>query len=329
MIRRSDISNMQVLLDLSNEFFLTTFPSEYLDFLYLVTYADIAATNPKNFSGYLSGLLTQVYKNIQSLLSRKIDKNYHKTIFKELIANLQKSGYEEFVDTFIQNLGDRYLLSHDENEIIQDFQTLGQIEHGHRIEVKVYNDYFKVKFFLEDKLGLFSMLSGILLLNGADIVRADIHTYQSRVLDEFYITRIFGLDVDEKTMKDQINTWQEDLEKLYTNYKDNFVMLGERITAFKKRIKRVSEVFRSQTEISIMHRDDGEYTITISCTDRPALLYDVTSLIAENNIEIQNAIIDTSGWYVQDSFEVKSGSELGENSIAILKEKLMHIIEMN
>ncbi len=210
IVRRRDVSSIQILIDLSHDFSLTPFPEEYLDFLYLITYADTYATNEGNFSGYFSGLLVQVYKNTTGLLQRKIDEDYHRDLMKQIHNSLSSADENSGIGDFVESMSDRYVITHSEEDIIQDYKIFVEVKKSnYKIELNAYNDYFKVKFFIKDKIGLFSLLTGILFINGADIIRADIHTYRGIALDEFYINRIFGLDFSMLSMNEQLRIWKE------------------------------------------------------------------------------------------------------------------------
>ncbi len=328
IIRRSDISSMQLLLDLAKEFFMTAFPVEYLDFLFLLTYSDIYATNPKNFSGYMAELLNRVYRNVSGLLSRKIDENYQADLIKSTAVRLIEKLNDDRINTFLSEISGKYILTNDEEDILSDYKTIREISNiNYKIEIKAFNDYFKVKFFAADKIGLFSLLSGILFLNGADVVRADIHTFENTALDEFYIIRLFGLDFTEHSMKEELRIWKENLDKLFMEYKDDYNKLSKVIYEFKKKLKPVNSIFHRKTEIIIDGTTGNFYKFDISCTDRPALLYDITSFLAQNNIEISNAIIDTAGWYVKDVFEAVINQTLNTGDTDELKNRLKTVIE--
>lgn len=322
-VRRSDISSMDVLTELSRELFFTSFPEEYLDFLYLMTFADISATNPKNFTGYLSDMLTQVYFRVSGLMKKREKGDYRRKLIEEIAASSpgeELPGLEDFLNT----LGEGYFLTKSPEEVLDDFRTLRTVKEGdHLVKVHLFNDYIKVKFFAPDRIGLFSFLCGILFLNGSDIAKAGIFTYRHTALDEFTITRVFGSEFTDKSKKEQLRIWKEDLEKLYQTYLSDKTGLETRIREFKKNIRRLDKVFAIEREVAFKKNGkDGHFLLEISCTDRPALLYDVSRYLSENDADIASAVIDTSGWYVKDLFRLNLSSNA---DIEGLKNGLMKI----
>lgn len=329
-VRRSDSSNLEVLTELSREFFFTSFPEDYLDFLYLMTFADISATHPKNFTGYLSDMLTHVYNRVSGLMKIREKGNYGQNLIDEIAA--KGVGEEEIsrIKDFITTLGESYYLTKSPDEVLDDHLTLKAIEEkGYMVKVHIFNDYIKVKFFIPDRKGLFSYLCGILFLNGSDIAKAGIFTYHNIALDEFTITRVFGQEFSDKSRKEQLSAWKEDLEKLYKTTMDNMIGLDSRICDFKKNVRRLNKLFAIEQE-AVFSRSENEpsngktaYRLELTCTDRPALLYDISRYLSMNDADIVNAVIDTTGWYVNDVFHLKLQKD---TDVEMLKKGLLQII---
>ncbi len=317
LIRRSNIADKTMLRDLAGRFILTPFPKEYFDALYILTYCDIYATKPENFKSYMAELLTLLYRNLIPYLSRKLMRT------ENIVRSPDSSG--EF-GSFIREMGPSYTAQNQESEIHDDYSILNSMKEAEiRIKVRSYNDYFKVKMFSSDRKGLFSYFCGILTLNGADIVRAEVRTYKDVAVDEFTVTRIFGIDYMEN-MKDELNIWTKDLEKLLGTYQFNAPGLEQAIESMKKKIKKSPAVFSRKPDILLENRGGGACTLEISGMDRPALLFDTAGYISKNGIEIQSAHIDTMGWYVHDIFELKTGERLKDDEINRIREELIQIL---
>ncbi|GEM_PF-3007613 len=317
LIRRSSISDPVMLRDCATKFVLTPFPREYFDSLYMVTYCDIYATKSENFKSYMAELLALLYGNVLPFIVPELKAQGQKPS-----APLMSRPMDEIAD-FVAGMGASYQAQYGENEIIEDYSTVVSIKGPEiRIRVRSYNDYFKVKMFAADRKGLFSFFCGILALNGADIVSAAARTYRGTAVDEFTVTRIFGFDYAE-TMKDELDFWTKELEKLIKTHRDNGAGLEQAIDAMKKKIKKSPAVFSRKPEIQLENRGGGALMLEINCMDRPALLFETAGYISKTGIEILSAHIDTKGWYVHDIFELDSGAGRGldhEEKLKIIEE---------
>jgi UTP:GlnB (protein PII) uridylyltransferase len=64
-------------------------------------------------------------------------------------------------------------------------------------------------------------------------------------------------------------------------------------------------------------------TVDVACTDRPALLYDIAKRLASLGIDVRQAVIDTTGWYVQDSFEGEVSGPADAEALERLREEVL------
>ncbi len=334
--RRSDIQNIDVILDLSRKFMLSPYPADYLDYLYLITYADVYATNPSNFTGYTATLLMQIYRKTKMALSGKIDREYEKKLFEDKIRSASKLVSDPGLEGFIRFLGISYTNQTSEEEIIADYslcKSSGSQET--RLEVRNFNEYLKVKIYTPDRLGVFACIAGVLLLNGANIVKANIFTYRRDgenppvplAFDVFNVTDIFGANLSATSMRSELNHWIERLEKSLSTYINDNAKLEEKISEMKKKIIPTPAIFRKPAHVHMNRIDDGRYLIEISGSDRPALLYDIADYLAGESISILNAIIDTVGWHIQDKIEAVALRDFAEGETDRIKANLKRIIE--
>ena len=167
-----------------------------------------------------------------------------------------------------------------------------------------------MKILAPDRIGLFAMMSGILLLSGADIVRADIHTYRDTAIDEFVITGVHGYDILERRMEKELSQWIDDLRRSFETYLARPAELDRVVTEIERSLKesgrRAPAAFARETSVSVAQSGERGLRIDLSCTDRPALLYDVTKRLASLDCDVRGAVIDTTGWYVRDRFEAEA-----------------------
>ncbi|OHD54137.1 MAG: hypothetical protein A2Y33_10520 [Spirochaetes bacterium GWF1_51_8] len=328
--RRSDVYNLKTILDFSQRFILSAYPVEYLDFLFLLTYSDIVATNPNNYTGYFSSLLFHIFEKSRLVISGDMDEEQWSVMIRAKRANVSKAFPKGGIDKILETLGEEYLNRHTEEEIIEDLKTVTALKDGEtRVSVRKYNEHLLVKIFSPDELGLFGRLAGILLLNGANIVKANIYTYDKAALDFFYVTEIFNANLSLETMKNELDHWIERLNESIGEYLNNEAKLDGRIVALKQKIKGVPEVFRRKAEVSIIVKEKNQLLITVSGSDRPALLYDICRYLAVSGINILNALIDTVGWHIRDEFTIECGSSPDEDTVNGYETRLKEIVDSN
>jgi len=323
--RRRNISDHYLIQDLVERFIITPFPEEYFDALYIFTFCDMYATGNGSFKGYNAELLTLLYKNIFSYLSGKSLKAYSRDYENEIIRSFPGKERREIMG-FIKEMGGSYLLQNQKEEITEDYRIIKKIRDDElATRVRSYNDYFRVKIFGVDRKGLFAFFCGVLFLNSADIVKAEVNTFNGIAVDEFIISRIFGVDFMEH-MQEELSLWESDLKTLLERYKYNLQELDEEIEIKKKKVKKPFPDFYKKTEVNFIMEENLRYRVEIKGMDRPALLYDIASFLTQNGFEIQRAHIDTLGWYVHDIFEIRSATEMNDFELEGIKNKLIKIL---
>jgi [protein-PII] uridylyltransferase len=319
--RRDSVDDPSVAEHLAGEFIVTPFPEESLDFLFLTTCADVSATNPRAFSGYTAARLEALYQRTALLVRGPAQAEGGRPAaavgdrLEELVRRLAEHGDE--LPPFATALGLRYCAANAPEEIQRDYLDFCALARGggagFRMRVVVFNDHIKVKAMAPDRIGLFSIFSGILLLSGADIVRADIHTHQGIAVDEFVVTGVHGYDILEQRMEKELSAWVDDLSRAFETWLPDPAGL-DRVVAdiergMKAQLQGPPAAFRRETSIAITPTGGRGLRIELSCTDRPALLYEVTRRIAALGIDVRSAVIDTTGWNVRDRFDAAAREE--------------------
>lgn len=327
--RRSDIQNEEVILDLTERFSLTPYPVEYLDYLYLLTYADILATNPTNYTGYVAALLRQLYHRTREVLKDRAalisDRDFLQNAINQAVELYESADIGDFVAA----LGIRYATVNTAPEMCSDYRALQDTRSGKlSISVSHFNDVLQVKVFAPDHMGLFAQLAGILLLNGANILRANIYTYADTAFDVFFINDIFGANLTKDNMQAELESWVSRVQESVDKFLRDDPQLMNRITALRSQVKALPEVFRSEAAVSFTLREKTEYLVGVSGTDRPALLFDICRYFSQQGMTIRSAIIDTIGWHIKDVFVIDTGKLLDESEKDRHREKLISLLDL-
>ncbi len=325
--RRSDPLVPGSLAGLEAEFALKPYPEDAVGLLALVTACDIAATNPKAWSGYRATRFESLVTALDSGLSRAKGEAPQLFILADRVASLEAIDRKGDLRAFARRLGDRYTLANPPGRIAKDFFLFSE-NHLSRYDVDVIaeNDHIKVKVFAPDEVGLFATLAGILLVNGADIVRADIHTLDGIAIDEFTVTEVFGNDYLAEAMSRELSLWIEDLQRSLRHYITRQGELAVGVLGLEKNTKPVPQVFRRKARVG--YSREGEFhRFEIACTDRPALLYDLAHRLSIARLSIRSATVETTGWQAHDSFVVACASTLDERMLESIRSDLLEVCE--
>ncbi|MEC7669296.1 MAG: [protein-PII] uridylyltransferase, partial [Pseudomonadota bacterium] len=159
-------------------------------------------------------------------------------------------------------------------------------------------DATRACFALTDHPGIFSRLAGALALVGANVV--DARTFTTK---DGYVTAAFWIqDADGHPYEAaRLPRLRDMIRKTLMGE----VVAREAIKS-KDKIKKRERAFKVPTSITFDNEGSEIYTIIeVDTRDRPALLYDLTRTLANQNIYIASAVIATYGEQVVDSFYVK------------------------
>ncbi|MBM4176602.1 MAG: HD domain-containing protein [Ignavibacteria bacterium] len=270
-----------------------------LDFLFLLTYADLSAVNPSSWSNWKNSLLQELYlKTKQMILSelsgediltsnvRKID--FHKFEMKET----------DFLEHLDQISDDRYLFTFSDKEIATH---ISEIQNGDEISITYKEDeeFTYLTVITKDCHGLLSKICGAIAISDANIHDANIFTRKDHIaIDTFKLT-------DFSSHK-PLNEKQKDLlSKNITIVLLNDSDLQSKFDEHRNKWRRIEKKIQLKKEVEISFENHPVYTIIdIHTSDRIGLLYLITKRFAELGLEIYFAKIGTKLNGVFDSFYV-------------------------
>lgn len=227
---------------------------------------------------------------------------------------------------FAKVLGMKYTNSHNEDEIIADFTICNSIsDKVPKLEVRSFDDYLRIKVFAKNHIGLFATSIGVLLINGASVLKADVYSYKDCAFGMFYINEIFGNNLLKYGKKSELDVWVESLERSLLRDIDKQDSLDIRIENMKKRMEQAHNIFKKETMVEFEYLDNYKYNLNIDTNNRPALLYDIAYYIAKNRIAIESANIDTIDRNIICKFRISSKKALNESEIAVYRLNLIEI----
>ncbi|TAL25449.1 MAG: [protein-PII] uridylyltransferase [Nitrospirae bacterium] len=263
---------------------------ESLRALYLMTYADMSAVNPSFWTEWKAYLLQELYEKTLNYL-RGVRRN--KDVYIKGILDSYNGSGREGLKGFIADMPERYLLSTPPERIYHDYSLAKSVrEDDFALAVNDKHDgTTEVIIGTWDSPGLFSRVVGFLSSKWMNILSARLYTGKN------------GLVID----KIQISNWKE----LWWDGMDLFIKNGLKeavskdahiaLSGERKEIGGKVDVF-----IELDNETSEESTILeFFSSDRHGLLYDVSALLHEKELNIIAAKINTESGIAQDIFYIQ------------------------
>lgn len=174
-------------------------------------------------------------------------------------------------------------------------------------------DSTEVKIYTPDRKGLFALLSGSIAASGASIVDARIYTLADcMALDVFRVQGLNGKAYDNTPF----------MKKMIKAALNGKIDLDAEILACQKTLSKKDRPFAVAPRIFIDNDASNSHTvIEINGKDRPGLLYDITSALSAEGLQIFSAKVTTFGNRALDVFYVRDGFGLK----IIHPEKISHL----
>ncbi|MEO5724450.1 MAG: [protein-PII] uridylyltransferase [Ilumatobacteraceae bacterium] len=243
-----------------------------LELLRALTEADSLATGPSAWSGWKRSLID------------------------ELVAAVGDALRGEPADIAVPDPGEQ-------------FAALVALVHGDHcthVEHEVLGDTTVVRVASDDRPGLFADIAGVLALHGVDVVGADAWTSADGVaVDQFTL-----LSSGPRTLN--LVKMRHDLAEGVAGRGDIGARLEARIRTYERAHRNRSAATAPRREVLISNEaSDSTTMIDVRAPDAPAVLYRLSSTLAECGIDIRSAKVATLGHEVVDVFYVQSSSDGG------------------
>jgi len=298
--QKQDTSDPVVILEFSEQVGSRT----VLDFLYLLTVADIRATNPNQWNNWKDSLLKELYQQTKRVLdnpelmmksSEKIASENKQVVCHTLSNEIDN---KDQVESFCNTLPDDYFLQNTTEEI--NWQVQGILDNNKETTVLVQTSErhktTEVFVFTSNNKHVIYRVSTALHNLGISVLNAKtLITQEDMALDTFIIQERDNHVVSDSARQEQIK-----LELLDALEKTNKV-----IRQTSSRIPRQLKAFDLETELEFTQDYPNSKTILeITTNDRAGLLSSVAQVLEINNIVICHASITTLGEKANDVFTI-------------------------
>lgn len=292
--------------------------TERLNYLYLLTVADIRATNDNLWNGWRDSLLKQLYHSTRQWIehteaqAKSTREKSYKKYQEAMRVLLAKGRHQQDISQLWQGYDLEYFLRHSINELV--WQTEQRLDHAAEdplIALRTHNEQHTLELFIvtKDKPGIFAAIT------------SSLEQCQLNVLDA---------KINVTTELDALNTFIVNGEMLES---------AEIIKALRKQLLNTAEVkpycplitprtmklFKTQPTITFETNTEQNHTVmSLSTHDRPGLVSAVAQVFLACDVQLINAKINTLGDQVEDIFFITTDDDgsLSEEQEDELKARL-------
>lgn len=322
--QRQDIYDPQTIKN-----FCALLPSiEYLDYLYLLTVADICGTNPQLWNAWKDSLLKELYRSATLYSHKEKELNDQNLLVrsrkKRALSLLIKKGFDECaINTLWNNFKDKYFLHESASIIAHHIEgiltctsfPLIMIMPHHSLggtEVFIYTPHLDSRF----------AISTTVLCN-----------HHVTIQEAMILTTYHGFDIDTYIILDDKN--QAFLDKSRAKAIQNDLEMHLNATTplpkiARKRIPKRLSYFKVKSTVSFSEDHTNKQTrLFVVTADKPGLLALISRVFLESKIHLHNAKIVTAGERAEDTFYITNqfNSILEQEEKECLKSALLVCFE--
>lgn len=280
----------------------------HLNYLYLLTIADIRGTNPKLWNSWRSTLLAQLYQSTSKYLRRGSGALIKR---EERISEVKESSLQKLVAqkiereqclTFWQELEEDYFLRYSDDEVARHILAIFTHQGSSDIVVNIHQysarGATEIFIYCNDRNYLFAHITSALTRLGLVIVHAKIITSKKgHALDTFLVLDANGNPINDKHRCESV---AKKITEVIRNPADS-------ITIPKQKLPRKIRELRVPIEIEFNKSADNIHTtLELKAPDFPGLLACVGSAFTHCNIATHNARISKLGERVHNIFQVSN-----------------------
>jgi [protein-PII] uridylyltransferase len=302
--QRKDISDPDVIRDFAME----VGDQLHLNYLFVLTVADMNATNPTIWNSWRASLMRQLYLETKRALRRGLEHHIDRQDWIEdtqnaAIAKLMSKGFtrEQILNTW-DYPGEDYFLRETSNDIAWQTEAIAKHKNKDEPLVLVKENSEKLsegatQIFIHTKSRnyLFALVAST--LEGLDLSIQDARIYRSAggyTMDTFYVLDIHG---------GAIGNDQERIAEIKTSLHDQLAEEQDYSEIVQRRTPRKLKYFSIPTRTSISTDfKNGHTVLEVITPDRPGLLARIGRIFVTYGIQLQAAKITTLGERVEDVF---------------------------
>jgi len=301
--QKQDIADPQVI----NAFARKVGDESHLDYLYVLTCADVRGTNPKLWNSWKASLFHDFYDRVKRALRRGLESPIdQEQLVRETREAAQRLLVEHGVsDTDVEKTWARfsppYFLRHTPDEVAWHTRLLAERDAGSdeplvALDPRGVRGTTSVLIFARAHRHGFARTTAVLDQLGLNIVDARITpTGDGFSLDLYHVLEDDGAPITDNDRKNEIERaiWRSLQRPEDTPF------------AVSRRAPRQARMFNTPTQIQIsVDERNRRSVLELTAGDRPGLLSDIGKVLMEQHLQLHDAKILTVGERAEDVFYI-------------------------
>ena len=305
--QKKDINDPKVISDFCKK----VDSLEKLRCLYLLTIADISATDPKLWNGFKESLMNELYHHAQNHINKTKISSINDIKQKLIDPNEPESINKKTMNRFIKNLPDSIYQTFNIDKL-KRISSIACKQSPPIVEIiNSNNRSHEFLFYTEDFIGLFYCIASIFEKYNLNIVDAKINnTDNNYALNTIHCISTES-EINETQLVEELRTTLESKRIVDFNFSKH--------QSIREKQFNIKPKFYLQESNS-----DNRTKIEVICKDRPGLLAIISKILLQSNITINAAKIATFGTRAEDGFWISyENNALSETQTNNIKQQLL------
>ncbi|MFW1676655.1 [protein-PII] uridylyltransferase [Pontibacter sp. JAM-7] len=307
--------------DISDPDVIHTFATQvrdvlHLDYLYVLTIADINATNESLWNSWRATLMRKLYTDTKRALRRGLENPVNKEdrieqIQDEALFLLKRLGINsENVKDFWDTIGDDYFLRETAQSISEHTQAI--LEHTatdlplvmiRHTSHRLYEGATEIFIYSRDIQNLFAAT-----VSTMDQLHLNIQDARIIVTDNGHALNTYTVLSDDNT---PLSENPDQLNEIKQRLIDELDDPEDYPDIIQRRVPRQMKLFATPTKVYLSNDPVSQQTvIEVNTPDRPGLLARIGMIFSTHNLSVRKARISSVGERVEDFFFVTDADDL-------------------
>lgn len=279
---------------------------DQLRLVYLLTVADSRATGPTMWTEWKATLLRTLFTRCMALLDDTIDATEPGTT-PELVLDALDDRRRTEGEEHLAGMDDGYLRSHTTADVLWHLEVLAAMSGSSSLSVRKSSPVETAVVAGEGPGPLRRIVAEAFAANGVDVLEARINTRADGLVIDTYRVR------DDRTGDNvPAERWERvrtDIEAAMGGDLDTWSKMSARASAYQS-----ATGAKPRVECSI-DSASGDIVVLVKCSDRVGRLAEILTALAEADLDVRLAKLDSRGVEVVDTFLVRSGDEMSDEEL--------------
>ncbi len=285
----------------------------WLEALYLISYADLSAVARDAWTDWQGALLWDLYYKIRQQIEsglKSMEEQHHVRQLLDMhlrfITGTWPAAKVAAFQAHVQQLPSRYLMAYNRDQIEAHLSLIGRLgDQGVALEFVERQGFTEVAICTRDQRQLLAKICAVLAVNDIDILRAQVNTRADAVvLDIFQVTDVDGAAVLPERKQQRV---REQLAQVVGGTLAEEQLFGQYRANWSWRARKGGDHVRPP-DLKFENQVSDRYTVVeVDAQDQVGLLYKITQVFGEQELDIHTALINTVADRATDAFYVVDG----------------------